>query len=522
MNRKLIFFAAVFILLRILLFRVNISEWGDSYSIVSAAESLRSSFSYPVDEKRLPLFSLLIALNPLPVEMMIWAKILQVIFTAGILLLTCKLAQRLFPDLSDFGIWVLGFGLLLNPVFLYWSIRVVAGVLLAFLVLLAFNIYHSESSQTQKLSLLGIVVGLAALTRYEGFLLAVSFGLIYLLLKKVRSLALYSSLFILVVAPWFVRNLFVFGNPFFSTYFSEPTTYTYDLKTLLVFLASWVFLFGFPPAFYFFARGGLHFFRKLKGESRRSPLLAFIFLELLLILFWPAAVPRLFLPLIPIFLLFLVKGLDEVRSEQRGRLFVASLLLTFLYVVSQYTLRLHFLVLSKSILALVVALGLLSAFSWLVFDFGKAKKVFLGLFLVSQIVSSFVIINNHRRIYSDALYAAQFASSLGGLVGYSDETGVVEYYLGGRGRRLPDKLFESRQQWQWLEENNIRYLLATDEYEQRSRFKVFADPLFEEKFRLLGSWEVDSAELFDFWLMSRGILPYHEYPVKHSFVYEIL
>lgn len=518
MNRKLLFLVVFFVFLRVFLFNVNISEWGDSYHIVAAAEELRANFSYPVDEKRLPLFSVLIALNPLPVEMIVWAKVLQAFLTGGILFLTYRLARRLLPDLSKNYARLTTLYLLFSPVFLYWSIRVVGGILLTFLVLLAFGIYHSNIVPARKLAFLGAVVGLASLTRYEGFLLAGSFGLSLLLAKKFRSLILYSLFFTLVVSPWFARNFFVFGNPFFSTYFSEPSTYTYSLQTVLLFLASLIFLFGFPPVFLFVGRG----FRRVVAGLVPVPLLVFILLELLLILLWPAAVPRLFLPLIPIFTIFLLTGLRDIEPEQRRVLFSLSLILTLLYVASQYFLRLHFLVLSKSVLALVVVLSLLSAFSWLVFDPEKAKKVFLGLFLVSQIASSFVVVNNHRRIYSDALYAAQYAASLDGLVGYSDETGVVKYYLGERGRHLPDNLFESRQQWDWLRENGIDFIVATDEYEQKSHLKVQDDFEYEDNFRLLESWEVAAAEVFDSWLMNKGILPYHEYPTKHSWVYEVL
>ena len=261
------------------------------------------------------------------------------------------------------------------------------------------------------------------------------------------------------------------------------------------------------------------------------PLLIFIFLELLLILLWPAAVPRLFLPLIPLFTIFAVNGLvvashgspsDRATRASQLPLFLATAFLTILYIVSQYFLRLHFLVLSKSGLALIGGLGVLSAISWLVLDLEKAKKVFLGLFLASEIVASFVIINNHRLIYSDALRAAQFARSLDGLTGYSDETGVVKYYLGERGRKLPDDFTEPKQQWQWLQENKIDYLLATDEYEQLSRFNVFGSADYADKFALVGSWEVEAADAFDSFLIGQGFFPQREYPTKYAKVFEVL
>ena len=512
MSRKLLIFLFVFLVLRILLFNINISEWGDSYYIIKAAESLRSNFSYPAYEKRLPLLSALIALNPLPVEMVVWAKILQILLSAGIILLTFKLARRLFPDLDTFALYTLSFALLFNPVFFYWSLRVVAGILFTFLCLLAFNIYHSQLRR--RFLLLGLVCGLASLTRYEGFLLTTAFGLSLLLAKKFKPLILHSLFFILIISPWFLRNYLIFGNPFHSTYFSEPSTYTYNLKTVLIFLVSLVFLFGFPPVFFFVERGC--------RRVVRGPLFIFILLELLLILCWPAAVPRLFLPLIPFFLIFLVGGLAGVGVGERKKLFAASLVLTLVYVLSQYFLRLHFLVLSKSGLTLIATLGLLSTLSWLVFDFERARRIFVGLLLASEMIASFVVINNHRLVYSDALRAAQFAASLDGLTAYSDETGVVKYYLGDKGRKLPDDLREAGQQWRWLQENEIEYVLATDEYEQLSRFNAFNSADYADKFVLVKSWEVEVADAFDSFLMRKGIFPKREYPIKHSWVYKVL
>ena len=275
--------------------------------------------------------------------------------------------------------------------------------------------------------------------------------------------------------------------------------------------------------FNFVVRGFRRVFCRDEACLVSTPLFIFIFLELLLVLLWPAAVPRLFLPLIPFFTIFLVGGLVAAGPwPARGKMFLASVILTVVYVLSQYFLRLHFSVLSKSGLCVIAGLGLLSALSWLVFDLEKAKKVFLGLFLASETVASFVVINNHRLIYSDALQAAQFAASLKGLTGYSDETGVVKYYLGDKGRKLPDDFFEPKQQWEWLQENEIDYLLATDEYEQLSRFNLFGSADYEDRLALIKSWEVEAADAFDSFLMRKGIFPQREYPTKHAKVFEVL
>lgn len=538
-----------FVVLRILLFNFNVAEWGDSYSIIRAAESLRTTFTYPIDEKRLPLFSALIALNPLPIPLMSWAKVLQGLLTFGVLFLTYRLARKILRNQNYLYAILASVLTALTPIFLYWSIRVVSEVLLTFLVLLTFDLFYSfvifpsdrPSSPTVKawqLVVLGFVSGLAAMSRYEGFFLviAIAVGLIAgearlskgrLSLKRALekawpSILIFGSTVLLVSSPWLIRNFLLFGNPIHSSYFGEPATYDYNLKIFATFFSALAFLFGFPPAFYFVVGGVSRAVRSVRQDLGNLPLLVFVSLDLLLIFVWPAGVPRLFLPTIPIFMIWLVAGLSRVDFKDRRRLLFPLLGLTVAYPLVQLYVRLYPLVLSRAGMILICGTALF--FVVLIWLFGRGRPIkaaLISLMIISQLISAFVIIGNHRLLFSPTLQAAKFASSQGGLVGYSDETGVSAWYLGAAGRKLPDNFFMAEQQWDWLRSSNISYAVSTDEYEQMSKFNFFDDDRYRPNVVKLASWQITVSDMLDSWLMQKGIMPRHDYTTWKVAVYKI-
>src|SRR3990172_9225066 len=110
----------LFILVHFFLMNVNTAEWGDSYRILRASEFIRDG-SYPGDEKRPPLYSIVLAARPEAADPVLWAR--------GLMLLTGLAGMFLFGKflkqyVKDERFVFLGMLLLLfNPDFLYWSIR---------------------------------------------------------------------------------------------------------------------------------------------------------------------------------------------------------------------------------------------------------------------------------------------------------------------------------------------------------------------------------------------------------------
>ena len=159
-----------------------------------------------------------------------------------------------------------------------------------------------------KFFILGLLVGLATLTRFEGYLLFLSFGLYFGLNYSknisilVKNVTVYCLAFLLVQMPWFIRKYLVFGSVLGSPYFSEPEGFGYDLNMTLIFIGSLLFSLGICSAVYFIFRGGVVLKNELKLHS--LPIFLFILFELALIFLWPAAIPRLFFPLLPLFHFF--------------------------------------------------------------------------------------------------------------------------------------------------------------------------------------------------------------------------
>ena len=73
---------ALSILSHLFLINFNAAEWGDSYRILRAAQLSRTNF-YPLDEKRPPLFSLIIANYPEGMDPLLFGR--AVMSAVGIL-----------------------------------------------------------------------------------------------------------------------------------------------------------------------------------------------------------------------------------------------------------------------------------------------------------------------------------------------------------------------------------------------------------------------------------------------------
>ena len=274
--RKTIFFRRVplsfyaliiFFIFHIVLFNVNTAEWGDSYRILRASEFIRQG-SYPIEEKRPPLFSIFTALRPSFVDAVVWGRVVVFVFSLLAFLLFNELLKIYIKENKYRFLALLFF--MFNPVYLYWSLRIMADVPFSFFVLLAFYISKKYSNRGYlKPILLGFISGLSILTRFEGYLL---FGSLILgaffnwkdLEKIIESKKCFlSKLFKLIFKNW--KALVIVGlttsftilpwvlyrNPFKSSYFEETSRRTYDFKMIWIYFVSITYSFGFSSAFYF-------------------------------------------------------------------------------------------------------------------------------------------------------------------------------------------------------------------------------------------------------------------------------
>ena len=491
--RYIIFFLLGYIALRVLIINVNVTEWGDSFRILRAAEYLLN-FSYPLDEKRLPIFSALLAPGLLFIEPVLWGRIYAILAAVVNLILTAVLFKQFYPKAKQLHLLIVMTLLAFNPIFFYWSLRIMAETTFTVFVLLAFVVYLLDRERfVSRPYVLGVVLSLAALTRYEGFLLAGAFGLSYLLKKDWRSLIKTFSVFVLLVAPWFILTKFIFKGGTSDAYVSELSTFKFDLYRLGYFITYSLFFVGSPVL------TSLLLYRHSESKTKNlsplassalqnndpsrvvqddgmvwrlliNPLFTFSFLEFALFFIWTPSLPRIMIPIIPIAIILVVKNLVEVDFIKQHRPFiVAALLSVFCFLFLQLKFRLYFLVLSYSGLALILALSFLAILTvW-----RGSKKYFLVSVLATFLVGSFVAVANQRLVYSTIYEASVYAKTLPGKIAYSDETGVSAWYLGNKGVSYPQNLQrDAAGQKEWLKKNQISYVLDSNEFNRGSKLDV--------------------------------------------------
>ncbi|MBD3366146.1 hypothetical protein GF360_02255 [candidate division WWE3 bacterium] len=488
---------ALFFAFHLLLLNVNYVEWGDSYRILRASEYIRD-FSYPLDEKRPPLYSALLALRPLKdLDPVFWGKVFMLAVSALCFYVFYLVSREIFKKHANSKkltlISLLFFAF--NPVFFYWSLRIYADAFFALLVLLALLVYLKDKELThfKTFFFLALLSALGILTRFEGYLLVLSLGLTFLLkgfqridytslqtltISKlwdvIRKPLTYGLLTTLLILPYWIWR-----NPLASSYFEEPSGRSYDLVMLARYILSLAFLFGFTPAFAFFAgsyKKAAHFFKE------NLFVFIFTFLELLLVLAWPAAVPRLFIPVIPLLIWPLsisvsayFRSLNETPSNNhfsRMTLPLFSLGLTALYILGQRFITLQFLIPSFKLVLVVALINLLAL--WPLYK--KSLVPFMALTALSIILWSAGVIYAHRNIYSTIRqgldYLTNPANDVYGRVAYNDSSSVSDWYLNENptifSQALEGTYFEYGSSEQLslsnLQEKGYDYLLFTNEH----------------------------------------------------------
>lgn len=469
-NYKSVIFG-LFVLLHVFLFNVNVAEWGDSYRILRASNYIQR-LSYPLDEKRPPLFSTVLAMRLPQVDPVIWGRGVMFIISLASFFVLSKVLDLVFKDSHKTkALALLLFAL--NPVYFYWSLRIYADVPLSFLSLVCFYLLIKwRGSITLKQSfLIGLVVGLAILTRFEGYLLflSVCVGLVRLNIKNLKTASLHLTTFILGVVT-FVIPFLIWRNPLTSTYFEEPTRRIYNFETLYIYLMSLLFLLGVVPAFGFLNKQSFSLSKNLLDLPKKYiGLSTFIILEFLLALLWPAAIPRLFVPVIPFLIIFLspsIVGFFEVKERLAMSKATLFLGLFIIYVIGQHFLRLQFLSPHRIGFIVVAVLQLPILYS----IFKKQFNLFLISIGVSMLLWSLLTVWLHKDVYTSLINAAEYIqTNVKGKVAYNDVSAVSDWYLNNNGRAgLSGYFIDVNDKSTLLEKNLVNsgthYLLLTNEH----------------------------------------------------------
>jgi len=490
-----------FVLIHLFLFNINAAEWGDSYRILRAAQFVKNG-TYPDDEKRPPLFSIILATNPSTIEPVVWARGVMFVFSVGSFIVFLKLLSLFFPDMKQ-RFKIIGVVLFtLNPVFLYWSVRVMADVPFSFLALLAvYTLMRWKKGLSLRSKdnpfyyvVLGFIAALSVLMRFEGFLLTISvlLGLVFPfgvrsvsefsltaaikgIFGRAKGLFAYLLAFAIALIPYIM-----YRNPLSSKYFAEPAHRTYDFKTVLTYAASLLFIFGLTSAFFF-----VYASRKSIREflSTNVAVASFLFLELLLILLWPAAIPRLFTAIVPFAVIILslaIAGyfgtsspISDFLSGKLEMVFI-TLALLVIYAISIFALGLQFLVIAKYSFMLIVLLQLINIYALT----RKNFNLFGATLFVSLVVWSFSVIWVHKDIFKVVNEAGKYAATLSGRIAYNDVSAVTPWNLGGKGVFI-DVVDKKQGTYEKLKEENIAYVLVTNEHNPELSYDLTKRPYLE-------------------------------------------
>lgn len=193
---------------------------GDPYNYLSIAEKI-SKLQNPFDEqKRLPGYPLLLVPALLtPLDDIRYMQSISILSAAGILIILALLIKQLGLP------WPIQ---IVAPLILSWqkdffviSLRPEPYTLYAFLLLLSLWLFFiARTVRTQ--IIFGVVLGYAAMTRQEGFVLAAI--LVFASVFYIRKLWWqgYVRLFLpalLLILPFLIHNTIAFGNPLFTPYF---------------------------------------------------------------------------------------------------------------------------------------------------------------------------------------------------------------------------------------------------------------------------------------------------------------
>jgi hypothetical protein len=212
----------------------------------------------------------------------------------------------------------------------------------------------------------------------------------------------------------------------------------------------------------------------------------YIALELLLILAWPAAVPRLFVPIIPFLLILLDFSFQKWFESKNKSIYLTlgiNLALLAIYATGQYWLRLQFLVLDKKIFIVNILLQLLI----IIFLIKENLKMFFAASTIAMCLWSFTIINQHKNIFISVKNAAEYASiHYKGNIAYNDVSSVSEWYLNYQNKRAETRgFYYNTEKKQNLNEDRLKaagidYLLITNEHNTTMTLDLNKRPFLKE------------------------------------------
>lgn len=194
---------------------------GDTPSYIAIARSLAEGKGFTIDGTvptavRMPLYPLFLAgLYSIPGSGAGTVQLIQILLDSLTCLMVYYLARKLLDPLHAA---VSGFLTALYLPCAYYSIVILSETLFCFLVTASLLVLAVGGARTRYMALSGGIMGLAALTRPNGVIVA-GFVILWLafFVRKPRQVVLYALAATVLMTPWIARNAVVFHR-FIPTY----------------------------------------------------------------------------------------------------------------------------------------------------------------------------------------------------------------------------------------------------------------------------------------------------------------
>lgn len=196
---------------------------GDPYNYLAITQRIVALTNPLAEDKRLPGYPLLLVPIWLAdVDHILFMRLISIASAGGTAVMLALLVRCLSLPWS---VQILAPALLLvQKDFLFTSLRPEPYTWYALWLLVALLLFLQQRKAPRLQWLLGIVLGGAAMTRQEGFVLAAVLGVASLLAWKTLWWRGYLRIFVpalVLVLPYFVHTTAAYGNPFFSPYFNS-------------------------------------------------------------------------------------------------------------------------------------------------------------------------------------------------------------------------------------------------------------------------------------------------------------
>ncbi len=529
-KNRLFLFLSAYVLLRFFLLNINYTEWGDTFRMIRGAEYL-THFDWPWDEKRWPFYSLLLIPGIWLQAPVIWGRILSVFISATTLYYVYKFYEKYFSKNKTYSMLaVILTGT--STVFAYWSFRVKADPVFSLLVLV-YSFYfiglyqNSSKSRSYKSKfMLSAILLMLTMTRLEGLFMLTGTGLFFLLKslrKTMKDIFIFFVPQILIYFPWTLYAKILYKGPVSNDYLQEVQTFVFDLNRFGYFFTYTLFILVLPIFTYFAIYGAKKLIKTLQSQGVKAylpfiPIGAFIVQEFIIGFIWTPSLPRIYTPVIPFLIMFVAFGIEKWKID-RVKFIVGVAGLTVFFAIFQYKYQMYFLGASKVLFGLIVFSSIVSiaivVLNW------RVKKLLIILAILMNITISYVIINNQRLIYKSVVQGIDYVlEETSGVVAYSDETGNTEWYLRDRGYYLPRDIQPEKasEQYKTFQENNVDYMLWTDEFNRGSRF---IEPKVDSRYRLKAVYSQAIRDPFDILLDKVGLIEDSDYTIFITKIYEI-